>query len=81
MNAQASFCGQCCCQAYVPGGLICVVRIGLTRIFGNVEIPIPWLWMTAAAAAVGVVLTALSLYGFGKERQEELFEGIRRESV
>lgn len=63
------------------GGLICVVRIGLTRIFGNVEIPIPWLWMTAAAAAVGVVLTALSLYGFGKERQEELFEGIRRESV
>lgn len=63
------------------GLLIWVVRFGLTRIFGTLVLPVPWIGMAAAAVIVGVVLTGLALYGLGKERQEDLFETIRRESV
>lgn len=63
------------------GLLTGVVRFGLTRIFGTLVLPVPWPGMVAAALIVGVVLTGLALYGFRKERQEDLFETIRRESV
>lgn len=59
--------------------LICGVRFGLTEIFGMLVLPTPWIGMTAAAVIVGIVLTGLALYGFGKEREEDLFESIRRE--
>lgn len=63
------------------GLLISVVRFGLTRIFGTLVLPVPWTGMAAAAVIVGIVLTGLALYDFGKERQEDLFESIRRESI
>ena len=63
------------------GMLIYFVRFGLMRIFGNLELPTPWIGAAGAAVIVGIVLTGLALYGFGKERQEDLFEEIRRETV
>ena len=63
------------------GMLIYFVRFGLMRIFGNLELPTPWIGAAGAAVIVGIVLTGLALYGFGKERKEDLFEEIRRETV
>lgn len=63
------------------GMLIACVRFGLVIIFGNLELPTPWLWIAGAALVVGAVLTGLTLYGFGRERQEELYENMRREGV
>lgn len=63
------------------GMLIACVRFGLVMIFGNLELPTPWLWIAGAALVVGAVLTGLTLYGFGRERQEELYENMRREGV
>ncbi len=63
------------------GMLIYFVRFGLMRIFGNLELPTPWIGAAGAAVIVGIVLTGLALYGFGKERQEDLLEEIRRETV
>ena len=63
------------------GMLIYFVRFGLMRIFGNLELPTPWIGAAGAAEIVGIVLTGLALYGFGKERKEDLFEEIRRETV
>lgn len=63
------------------GVLIYAVRFGLVRIFGNLQLPTPWIGIAGAAVTVGIVLTGLTMYGFGKERQEDLFESIRRESV
>lgn len=63
------------------GLLVTCVRFGLVRIFGNLELPMPWTGIVGAAVIVGAVLIGLTLYGFGKERQEDLFESIRRESV
>lgn len=63
------------------GMLIYFVRFGLMRIFGNLELPTPWIGAAGAAVIMGIVLTGLALYGFGKERKEDLFEEIRRETV
>ena len=63
------------------GMLIACVRFGLVVIFGNLELPTPWLWIAGAALVVGAVLTGLTLYGFSRERQEELYENMRREGV
>ena len=63
------------------GMLIACVRFGLVMIFGNLELPTPWLWIAGAALVVGAVLTGLTLYAFGRERQEELYENMRREGV
>lgn len=63
------------------GVLIYAVRFGLVRIFGNLQLPTPWIGIAGAAVTVEIVLTGLTMYGFGKERQEDLFESIRRESV
>ena len=40
-----------------------------------------YIGVAGAAVLVGIVLTGLALYGFRKERHEDLFEEIRRESV
>ena len=63
------------------GMLIACVRFGLVVIFGNLELPTPWLWIAGAALVVGAVLTGLTLYGFDRERQEEMYENMRREGV
>lgn len=63
------------------GMLIYFVRFGLMSIFGNLELPTPWIGAAGAAVIVGIVLTGLALYGFGRERKEDLFEEIRRETV
>ncbi len=63
------------------GILIFIVRSGLTRIFGVLVLPMPWMVIAAAVVSAGGVLCGLALERFGKERQEDLFESIRRESV
>lgn len=63
------------------GGLILIVRLGLTKIFGTLVFPAPWIGIAAATVTAGLVLAGLALYNFRKEQKEDSFESIRRESV
>jgi len=66
---------------FISAGLICIVRKVLSSLFGHLALKIPYLLiMLAVVFTVGTVLL-LTMYSFGRVKEENLLEEIRNESV
>lgn len=61
--------------------LIYLIQFGLTEIFGPMTLKLPWLLAAAAVLAAGMAVILLTKYCYQKEKQENIMESIRNESV
>lgn len=61
--------------------LIYLIQFGLTEIFGPMTLKLPWMLAAAAVLAAGMAVILLTKYCYQKEKQENIMESIRNESV
>lgn len=61
--------------------LIYLIQYGLTEIFGPMTLKLPWLLAATAVLVAGLAVIFLTKYCYQKEKQENIMESIRNESV
>ena len=69
------------CAGVIAFPLIYLIQCGLVKIFGKLTLAMPWGWIVLSVILAAVVVVVLTVRNYKVERQGNILESIRNESV